>query len=95
MKSRPHNVKSILKEMLERNKYYGPIGEDSDPLHQIETMNHWDLIEICNLLGFDDLYDNHKHQEYISRQASRIVQLIQKEVSKSYEELTEDDSYDL
>ena len=91
MKSRTHNVKSILKELLERNKDYGP----KDEKHKLETMNNWDLIEICHLLGLEDLYDNHMHQKYVSQQADRIVQLIQKEVSKSYEELTKDDGYDL
>lgn len=91
MKSRPHNVKSILKGLLERNKDYGPEDEE----HKLETMNNWDLIEICHLLGFEDLYDNHMHQEYVSQQADRILRLIQKEVGKSYEELIKDDSYDL
>lgn len=90
---RPISVKSILKEMLERNKYYGDLScgdpsKEPTQLQKVETMNHQNIIELCNLLGVEDLYDDHEHQEYVSQQADKIVRLIHKELGKAYKELT-------
>ncbi|WP_260205621.1 hypothetical protein [Lactobacillus acidophilus] len=61
---RPINVKAVLKEMLERNKDYsylshGDHSKEPTQLQQVETMNHWNIIKLCDLLGFEDLYDDH------------------------------------
>lgn len=50
------SVKKILKELLEDNPDYSGRW-DMDFKMDLQTKNHIRLVRLCQLLGFEDLYD--------------------------------------
>lgn len=68
------SVKKILKELLEANPNYSGRW-DMD----LQTKNHIQLVRLCQLLGFEDLYDDKKRQEYVQKMKSKMLKQFSKE----------------
>lgn len=73
------SVKKILKELLEDNPDYSGRW-DMDFKMDLQTKNHIRLVRLCQLLGFEDLYDDKKRQEYVQKMKSKMLKQFSKEV---------------
>lgn len=72
------SVKKILKELLEDNPdYSGRWNMDFNM--DLQTKNHIRLVRLCQLLGFEDLYDDKKRQEYVQKMKSKMLKQFSKE----------------
>lgn len=72
------SVKKILKELLEDNPDYSGRW-DMDFQMDLQTKNHIRLVRLCQLLGFEDLYDDKKRQEYVQKMKSKMLKQFSKE----------------
>ena len=72
------SVKKILKELLEDNPDYSGRW-DMDFKMDLQTKNHIRLVWLCQLLGFEDLYDDKKRQEYVQKMKSKMLKQFSKE----------------
>lgn len=72
------SVKKILKELLDANPDYSGRW-DMDFKKDLQTKNHIQLVRLCQLLGFEDLYDDKKRQEYVKKMKSKILILMRSE----------------
>ena len=70
MKSQKTQGKKILKELLDANPDYSGRW-DMDFEMDLQTKNHIQLVRLCQLLGFEDLYDDKKRQEYVQKMKSK------------------------
>lgn len=79
------SVKKILKELLEDNPDYSGRW-DMDFKMDLQTKNHIRLVRLCQLLGFEDLYDDKKRQEYVQKMKSKMLkqEFISKVKSSQY-----------
>ena len=72
------SVKKILKELLDANPDYSGRW-DMDFEMDLQTKNHIRLVRLCQLLGFEDLYDDKKRQEYVQKMKSKMLKQFSKE----------------
>ena len=84
------SVKKILKELLEDNPdYSGRWNMDFNM--DLQTKNHIRLVRLCQLLGFEDLYDDKKRQEYVQKMKSKMLKQFSKEADGYFDNEDEDD----
>lgn len=86
------SVKKILKELLEANPNYSGRW-DMDFKMDLQTKNHIQLVRLCQLLGFEDLYDDKKRQEYVQKMKSKMLKQFSKEANGYFDNEDEDDDY--
>lgn len=84
------SVKKILKELLEDNPDYSGRW-DMDFKMDLQTKNHIRLVRLCQLLGFEDLYDDKKRQEYVQKMKSKMLKQFSKEANGYFDNEDEDD----
>lgn len=86
------SVKKILKELLDANPDYSGRW-DMDFEMDLQTKNHIRLVRLCQLLGFEDLYDDKKRQEYVQKMKSKMLKQFSKEANGYFDNEDEDDDY--